>query len=96
MGAPNKISPRTKEVLARQFSTGRLKTLRDGQQFVQATDRVQVHAETVRRNLQHDREHKRLQPHQVRPMQQAGGGKMMVWDASHTTAQETFPGSLAR
>lgn len=51
MGRPKKISPRTKEVLARQYKTGLMSTLRDGQRFVQATDGVQVHVQTVRRHL---------------------------------------------
>ncbi len=139
-GRPSKIAPETKRVLARQFNIGRLRTLHDGQRFIQATDGVQVHVQTVRRNLRvegirafvqrkrpdlkpnhvqdrlafaqahitwtvddwkrvmfsdesiisrvgsfgrkyyySNQEHNRLQPHQVRPMQQGGGGKMMVW-----------------
>ena len=152
-GPCNKITRRTKEVLARQFKEGELKTLRDGQRFLQTTVGVQVGVETIRRNLKQegirayvqqkrtnlkpehvqeryqfakdhidwtvddwkrvmfsdesmisrvgsfgrkfyysDREHKRLQPHQVRRMQQGGGGKMMVWGCI------TFfgPGDLSR
>lgn len=149
----SKISPRTKEVLARQFNTGHLRTLRDGQRFIQETDGVQVHVETIRRNLRDEgirayvqqkrpnlkpnhiqerlafarthinwtvddwkrvmfsdesmisrvgsfgrkfyysgHEHKRLLPHQVRPMAQGGGGKIMIWGCI------TFfgPGDLSR
>lgn len=50
-GRQCKIAPRTKEVLARQFKTGRLTTLLDGQQFIQETDGVQVQLRTVWRNL---------------------------------------------
>lgn len=53
-GRPNKISPRTKRVLARHFKTGQLKVLIDGQRFIQATDGRQVHVETVRLNLLHE------------------------------------------
>jgi transposase len=52
MGRPAKISTRTKTVLARQFNTGLMTTPYEGQRFVQATDGVQVHARTVKRNLQ--------------------------------------------
>ncbi|KAF9125484.1 hypothetical protein BGX30_000442, partial [Mortierella sp. GBA39] len=52
VGRQAKISQRTKEVLAREFKTGQLTTLHEGQQFVQAMDGVQVHVETVRKNLQ--------------------------------------------
>jgi transposase len=51
VGRPSKFSPRTKEVLARQFKTGQMTTPKDGQRFIQATDGVQVHVQTVRRNL---------------------------------------------
>jgi transposase len=51
IGRPNKVSPRTKEVLARQFKTGMMSISRDGQRYIQETDGVQVHLQTVRRNL---------------------------------------------
>jgi len=50
-GAQHKISSRIMEVLCRHLNTGCLKSLRDAQRFVQATDGVQVHVETLRRNL---------------------------------------------
>ena len=152
-GRPNKISCGTKRLLARHFSIGQLKSLRDGQQFIRERDGVHVHVETVRQNLQQegirayaqqkkpdlkpshvrerykfarehihwtvddwsrvlfsdesmvsrvgsfgrryyysDSEHKRLAPHQVRPTQHGGGGRMMIWGCI------TFfgPGDLCR
>jgi transposase len=50
-GRKNKVPPRTKEVVARLFKTGQMNTLRDGQRFIQEVDGVQVHVQTVRRNL---------------------------------------------
>ena len=51
-GRPSKISPRTKEVIHRQFNTGELETPKDGQQYIQETDGVHVHVQAVRRVLQ--------------------------------------------
>ncbi|KAF8924573.1 hypothetical protein BGZ47_003922, partial [Haplosporangium gracile] len=46
-----KITSRTKEALNPHLNTGQLQSPRDAQQFVQATDGVQVHVETLRWSL---------------------------------------------
>ena len=51
-GRPAKITKVTSRVLARQFNTGQLQTLQDGQRLVHSTDGQQVHPRTVLRNLQ--------------------------------------------
>lgn len=51
IGRPSKISLRTREVLARQFKTGQMTTLKDGQRFIRAMDGEQVHVKTVWENL---------------------------------------------
>lgn len=52
MGRPLKISKETSRNLARQFNTGILRTLRDGQRMVQTVEREQVHVRTISRHLE--------------------------------------------
>lgn len=54
MGRPGKILKATSRVLSRQFNTGQLQTLQDGQRLVQSVDGEQVHPRTVQRNLEKD------------------------------------------
>ena len=50
-GRPSKVSKKTKVLLARHFSCGKLESLRQGQQLVQLIHGVQVHRETIRNYL---------------------------------------------
>ncbi|KAF9111504.1 hypothetical protein BGX27_004822 [Mortierella sp. AM989] len=51
MGRPPKVSKKTRKVLARKFETGELQNIRDGQQFVQSIEGVQVHVRSIRNYL---------------------------------------------
>jgi transposase len=51
MGRPSKISNETRRNMARQFNSGVLKSLRDGQLMVQSADGGLVHTRTVQRLL---------------------------------------------
>lgn len=53
MGRPKKVCDATIRMLVRQVDTGQLLTLREGQRFVQATDGIQIHVETVRNYVNH-------------------------------------------
>lgn len=50
-GGPSKISKEGRRYLTRQYVTGNLETLKDGQQFIQSTEGVHVAAQTVRNHL---------------------------------------------
>lgn len=51
MGRPRKIPARTRCNLALDFSTGRILTLKEAKREIEMTDGVDVHENTVRRNL---------------------------------------------
>lgn len=51
MGRPSKVTKRTKVALVRQFHTGKLLTLHQGQQFVRSMDGVQIHVKSLRNIL---------------------------------------------
>jgi transposase len=51
MGRPTKITKETGQNMARQFKTGVLKSLQDGQRLVRTTDGEHVHVRTVQRHL---------------------------------------------
>lgn len=65
MGRRNKIPLKTRVFLGRQMNTGHLTSLYDAQKFIQETDGVHVHVETVRRNLR--RQNIRAYVQQKRP-----------------------------
>lgn len=50
-GRPSKVSERTRRTLARDFDTGELETLKEGQQLVESTEGVQVDKRSIRRYL---------------------------------------------
>jgi transposase len=54
IGRPSKGSERAKILLARKFSSGRLRTLREGQQYVQSTGGGRIATATVRSWLRHE------------------------------------------
>jgi transposase len=54
MGAPSKVSKQTQRLLARQFDTGKILTLRDGQRLVKSTEGVQVHIDSIRNYLRQE------------------------------------------
>jgi len=51
MGRSCKVTKKTKEILTRQFNTGKVLTLRQGQQLVQSSEGKHVHVESVRNYL---------------------------------------------
>lgn len=51
MGRPSKVSKATKRYIARQFDTGKIQSLREGQQLIQSMEGTQVHIESVRRYI---------------------------------------------
>jgi transposase len=53
-GRPSKVSKTTKAYLARQYSCGNLLTPRDGQQLIQSTQGVLVHAQSIRNYLRQE------------------------------------------
>ncbi|KAF9148745.1 hypothetical protein BGX20_006233, partial [Mortierella sp. AD010] len=50
-GPPTKIPDSTMELLAREFNTGEIKSLKDGQQLVKSVDHVFVDPRTVSRAI---------------------------------------------
>lgn len=50
-GRPRKISTKTRENLARHFMRGDLRSLKDGQRFVESVEGEHVHITTVQKNL---------------------------------------------
>ena len=50
-GRPSKISDRTRSSLARQFNTGELKSIEEGQRYIKSVEGDHVHATTIKRNL---------------------------------------------
>lgn len=51
-GRPSKVSARTKKVLARNYTGGKLDTMKDGQRLVKSAEGVQVHESSIRRYLE--------------------------------------------
>lgn len=47
IGRPSKVSQRTREVLARQFDTGKLLTLKDGQRMVQSVEGIPISTRSI-------------------------------------------------
>jgi len=50
-GRPSKVTKASRKVLAREFDTGQLETIEEGQEFVESNDKVQVHGKTIKRYL---------------------------------------------
>ncbi|KAG0195369.1 hypothetical protein BGX31_006351, partial [Mortierella sp. GBA43] len=47
MGRPWKVSKTTRRHIAREYNTGNITTLREGQQLIKSTEGIHVHARTV-------------------------------------------------
>jgi transposase len=53
-GRPAKVHKRTKTLLAKQMKIGTLESIHEAQQFIESTEGVHVHGETVRRYLRNE------------------------------------------